>query len=205
MDSLLKNIRKSYANKCYYFLTLLLDEIAKRLSVSLEMVRMISPTEMEKALVQKNFDLSLLPERKRLCVLKRKDLDYEIFVSDQARILKEEAERDNVGVQKDVLEGMTAFPGYAKGRVKIVNREDEVGKVEKGDILVSSATGPSLTVAMEKAAAIVTDIGGMTCHLAIVARELKIPCIVGTGNATKILRDGDLLEVDASKGVARKL
>ena len=77
--------------------------------------------------------------------------------------------------------------------------------MNKGDILISQATSPDLLLAMKIAGAIVTNTGGLICHAAITSRELKVPCIVGTGNATLIFRDGDLVEVNASKGIIRKI
>ena len=76
-------------------------------------------------------------------------------------------------------------------------------KMEKGDILVSQITYPNLLPAMKKAAAIVTNVGGVICHAAIIARELNIPCIVGTKNATKVLKDGDIIEVNANNGIIK--
>ena len=73
-------------------------------------------------------------------------------------------------------------------------------KMQKGDILISCATSPELMSAISKASAIVTDMGGVTCHAAIVARELGIPCIIGTGIATKAIQDGDFIEVNARQG-----
>ncbi len=78
-------------------------------------------------------------------------------------------------------------------------------KMQKGDILVSIATNPDLVPAMKKAAAVVTEQGGVTSHAAIVARELRIPCVIGTKIATKVLKDGNKIEVDATKGIVRKL
>jgi len=78
-------------------------------------------------------------------------------------------------------------------------------KVEPGDIIIAPMTSPDYVVGMRKAAAIVTDEGGITCHAAIVARELKVPCLVGTKKATKVFHDGDLVEVDATKGIVRKV
>ena len=77
--------------------------------------------------------------------------------------------------------------------------------MEKGDVLVSSMTRPELVPAMKKALAVVTDEGGMTCHAAIVSRELGIPCVVGTKIATKAFKDGDFVEVNANHGVVRKM
>ena len=71
--------------------------------------------------------------------------------------------------------------------------------------LVSNATQPELLPAMKKAAAIVTDVGGMTCHAAIVSRELGVPCVIGTKIASQVLKDGDLVEVDASHGRVKKV
>ena len=78
-------------------------------------------------------------------------------------------------------------------------------KMNQGDILVSAATNPNLMPAIRQAAAIITDEGGLTCHAAIVSRELEIPCLVGTKIATKVLKDGDKVEVDAERGVVKKL
>lgn len=79
------------------------------------------------------------------------------------------------------------------------------GNMRKGDILIASTTGPEFMVGIQKAGAVVTDEGGLMSHAAVVSRELKIPCIVGTKIATKIFKDGDLIEVDAEKGIVRKL
>ena len=75
---------------------------------------------------------------------------------------------------------------------------------KKGQILVSGKTNPNLIAAMKRAAAIVTDQGGLTSHAAIVSRELKIPCVVGTKIATEVLKNGDQVEVDANQGIVRK-
>ena len=77
--------------------------------------------------------------------------------------------------------------------------------MQKGEVLVSIMTTPRLTEAFKKASAVVTDEGGVICHAAIVAREMKKPCIIGTKIATKVLKDGDLVEVDAEKGTVKIL
>ena len=109
--------------------------------------------------------------------------------------------------KKDIKEfkGMTASPGKAKGIVKIVYGTKELNKVKKGDIIVSSMTKPEMAPALKKIVAIVTDEGGVTCHASIVSREMGIPCIIGTKIATNVLRDGDLIEVDADKGIIKKI
>jgi phosphoenolpyruvate synthase/pyruvate phosphate dikinase len=103
------------------------------------------------------------------------------------------------------IKGQIAFKGLVKGIVKIVTHPNEIGKVEEGDILVAQMTLPSFISAMHKAAAFITDEGGIICHAAIMAREMKKPCIIGTKIATKMLKDGDLVEVDANNGVVKLL
>ena len=99
-----------------------------------------------------------------------------------------------------ILEGYGASPGVASGTVKIIKDLSEIGKVQKGDILVTRMTSPDYVPAMEKSAAIVTDEGGITCHAAIVSRELGVPCIIATKKATQVLKDNMKITVDASHG-----
>jgi len=106
-------------------------------------------------------------------------------------------------VESRDINGVAAYKGRVQGVVKIVKVVDELDKVEEGDVLVTQMTAPSFVMAMRKAAAFVTDEGGLTCHAAIVARELKKPCVIGTKIATQVLKDGDMVEVDAEKGVVK--
>ncbi|MFA5183979.1 MAG: PEP-utilizing enzyme [Patescibacteria group bacterium] len=99
------------------------------------------------------------------------------------------------------IKGVTAASGYAVGKVKLVRSVGDVHKVGKGDILVASMTSPKYMPAIINAAAIITDDGGLTCHAAIIAREIKKPCLIGTKLATRILRDGDLVAVAADQGI----
>jgi pyruvate,water dikinase len=102
----------------------------------------------------------------------------------------------------DVLvKGFGASPGIGGGKVKIVHDASELTKVEKGNVLVAKMTSPDMVPAMERASAIVTNEGGVTCHAAIVSRELGIPCIVGSENATEVLKDDQEVTVDAKAGV----
>jgi pyruvate,water dikinase len=85
--------------------------------------------------------------------------------------------------------------------VRVVETKADFAKMKAGDILVSMMTRPEFVPLMKIAAGIVTDEGGLTCHAAIVSRELKKPCVVGTQKATSILKDGDLVELDADRGI----
>ncbi|MHC1566119.1 MAG: phosphoenolpyruvate synthase [Candidatus Syntropharchaeales archaeon] len=99
-----------------------------------------------------------------------------------------------------ILVGLGAAPGIATGKVKIVRKIDELPKVEEGDIMVTKMTTPDMVPAMKRAAAIVTDEGGLTCHAAIVSRELSTPAVVGTKKATSLLKDKMIITVDGEKG-----
>ena len=99
-----------------------------------------------------------------------------------------------------ILTGLAASPGIASGKVKIVHNLKDLQKVNVGDILVTKMTNPDMVVTMQKSAAIVTDEGGLTAHASIVSREMGIPAIVGTQNATTQFKDGDLITVDGFSG-----
>ena len=101
---------------------------------------------------------------------------------------------------KVLLTGLGASPGVASGPVKIVYKMEDLEKIKGGDVLVTEMTNPDMVVAMQKSAAIVTDEGGITSHAAIVSREMGIPAVVGTGEATKKLHDGQIITVDGSNG-----
>ncbi len=102
--------------------------------------------------------------------------------------------------ERPIVKGIAASPGIVIGRVKIVGSIEELEKIHQGDILVTKMTNPDYVVAMSKSAAIITDEGGMTSHASIVSREMGIPCVVGAGNATKILKENEMITVDAQKG-----
>jgi len=108
-------------------------------------------------------------------------------------------------ITSEKVTGQVAYKGYAKGIVKILKRKNQINDFENGKILISPMTTPDFVPAMKRAVAIVTDEGGITCHAAIISRELKIPCVIGTKIATKVFKDGDMVEVDANRGVIRKI
>jgi pyruvate,water dikinase len=103
-----------------------------------------------------------------------------------------------------LVQGLGASPGIASGSVKIVKSIEDLGKVLKGDVLVTRMTNPDMVPTMQRASAIITNEGGSTCHAAIVSREMGIPCIVGTEKATFILKENDVVTVDAYSGKVYK-
>lgn len=106
---------------------------------------------------------------------------------------------------KEILtKGFGASPGIGSGKVATIFNIEELDKVQEGDVLVTTMTNPDMVPAMKRASGIVTEEGGMTCHAAIVSRELGIPSVVGTGNATEVLKDGMGITIDGSRGVVYK-
>ena len=108
---------------------------------------------------------------------------------------------DEIKSDKILVKGLAASPGTASGRVRHVADEMNLEVIKKGDIMVTKMTTPDMVPAMTRAAAIVTEEGGMTCHAAIVARELGIPCVVGASESTTILKEGLLVTVEGKTGV----
>ncbi|WP_435345465.1 phosphoenolpyruvate synthase [Haloarchaeobius sp. HRN-SO-5] len=112
---------------------------------------------------------------------------------------------DGSGASATVLvQGLGSSPGIASGRARIVKKLDQLDKVGEGDIIVTEMTTPDMVPAMRRAGGIVTDEGGMTSHAAIVSRELGVPAVVGAGNATSMLEDGQMITIDGDKGTIRE-
>ena len=177
-----------------------LHEIGKRSGFSdREMDYTIFP-EMESVL-QGRFDKDVLYRRMKasLCIEK---LDKAVvFDSDIALgVFKNAFEKD---VPHNEIKGMCASPGKARGTAKIILKVHDLVSVDAGDIIVTSMTRPDMIVALKKAKGIITDEGGVTSHAAVISREMGIPCIIGTKHATSIIKNGDLVELDADKGIAR--
>ncbi len=103
-----------------------------------------------------------------------------------------------------ILTGLAASPGIASGKIKIIKDLRDLDKITKGDVLVTKMTNPDMVVTMQKSSAIVTDEGGLTAHAAIVSREMGIPCVVGTQEATTKLKEGEIITVDGSTGKVYK-
>ena len=101
------------------------------------------------------------------------------------------------------VKGLPGSSGVARGTARVIHSLAEVGKLQPGDVLVTASTEPPWTPLFATAAAIVTDTGGVLSHSAVVAREYRIPAVVGTGNATRTFQDGQLIEVDGNAGIVR--
>lgn len=136
-------------------------------------------------------------------------LDNKIYI-----VLAKEANKIDKAIQKDYqrylenhkkIKGLPISNGIVRGRVKIIKDLKRLKNCKQDDILITTQTRPQYNVFIKKVKAIIIDEGGYLCHASILAREFKIPCIVGTKIATKVLKDGDLVEVDAEQGIVKIL
>lgn len=184
---------------------LMLKEIGRRTGYRLEELKYAVAPEIPDLMIKR------VPTRKELA----KRMGNSVFIMTRSgyivktgstveRIRKMMLGTQNYDKIQDVR-GLTASPGRAIGKVRVLKSATEVGKVAYGDILVAVMTRPDYVTAMKKAGAIVTNEGGITSHAAIVSRELGIPCIIGTKIATEVFKDGDLVEVNANHGWVRKI
>lgn len=209
----IKDYRKGSYQKSYLSMDKILEEIARRSKMTLKDIKYLVLPEIKLILTEKSkakFYKSIVKMREKKCCYISVGGVIKVFEGNECEKMIAKTLDKIISVKKNnakvsQLKGMIAYKGKVKGIAKIVLTEKDVSKINTGDILVSSATNPDLILAMKKAAAFVTDTGGIISHAAIVSRELKKPCIVGTKIATHVLKDGDLVEVDADKGIVNIL
>ncbi len=199
----IKYFRKGIFAESYYCVEFLLKEIGERLNMSLDDVRAMFDWEVEEVLTQG------MTKEKQEEIKNRQEFCSFVSYNGKCYSLTEEEgekiERDNI-IKEEViqnLKGQVACSGNVKGEVCIVNTVEDMEKMKQGMILTSVMTHPNLFSAMKRAAGIITDVGGLSCHAAIVTRELQIPCIVGTKQASKILKDGMRVEMDTNTGTVK--
>lgn len=183
-----------------YQLLPFLQHIAGHLSLSYQELLRYTPEEVRNLL----FDHKNISSRKE---------DYALFLIQDKEVVVESSQDvaallgrfvPQADKTKQELQGQVACKGHAKGRASILRSPEDFAKMRPGNILVTTMTTPEYVPLMHQAAAIVTDIGGLLSHAAIVSRELGKPCIIGTTFATTLFKDGDYLDVDAENGIIRK-
>ena len=186
-----------------------LPEIAERKSLDLDQVGALTYAELRNLLLKNTKpNLKVINQRKsKYVAIMVKQGIYRFLtghVTDRyIKVLKPKLDKSLT-----MFKGGVGNPGYKKGKVKIIHSSEgdiieEMKTMKKGQILVTEMTRPQLIMAIHKAGAIITDEGGMTSHAAIISREFNIPCIIGTKIATQVLKDGDMVEVDADKGIVK--
>jgi len=186
------------------FLPKLYQQISEKENINIELLKYALPSEI----ISLNLDANVLALRQKLYVIECVSGEIRLIAGNEAITYTGDFLNN---IKTDIIEdisefkGSPAFQGKVSGKVVIITNENELVNVKEGDILVSPMTRTSFLSAMERAAAYITDEGGITCHAAITARELKKPCIVGTKIATKVLKNGILVEVDAINGIIKIL
>ena len=192
--------RTDIMNKSGYLAIPILTKFAQTLGLEYEDLLYCTYEELtERKIPSKD----LITERKKNCVMLKEEDNIQC-------ISGKEAEEINLIFKEDVedvskFKGQIACKGKVKGKVKIVMCKEDYDKISEGDVLVTTMTTPDMVPIMKKCVAFVTEEGGITCHAAIISRELKTPCIIGTKVAVSVLKDNDLVEVDADTGVVRKI
>jgi len=193
----LKDKRDDYRRQAYYYAFPFVKLIAKKLNISLNDLSYLSPEGLSLKDIKKE-----VKRRKQAYFVKHENNKLKIISGKNAKNLF-----ISLDIKKDIKEikGIVSSNGNIEGKIRVVKSEKDLRRVEKNEIMVAITTNPTYVTAMQKAAAFITDEGGLTCHAAIVAREMKKPCIVGTKIATEILKDGDLVKIDTNKGIVRIL
>ncbi len=192
---------------CGFGLIPIYTEIARRLFLSIKQVRHLTYEEIILAVQGRIDPIETLARKGKIIgwvfdrtMTKKKYL----YPREAARFFKYLGKHAKNLQGNDEAKGICGSPGKAVGRAKIMHYPKDATKVKNGDILIVHATTVDYLPAMKKAAAYVTEVGGLTCHAAVVAREFGVPCIVSLKNATKNFKDGDMVEVDANIGVVKK-
>ena len=201
----IKSYRKDTFYHLFYCYEPFFKEVAKRIDVNSKYIGFLFPWEFENAIINKTFSEQDLKQRKVHSLYYIDKNQVQFYFGRNVDKFKRSINIEKTDNSKGGIKGMIAYPGFVKGVVRIVQEPKDMVKMNQNDILISQMTNPDIVPAMKKASAIVTNTGGLTCHASILSRELKIPCIVGTKIATKVLKDGDYVEVDANKGIVRKI
>lgn len=197
-----REIRKEQSLKLNYFLARIFENLANRLKQPSDLFLYCSLGEIDDIFENKQEFIDKLKQRQKCWCTVWHNNKFQVFGDKKALPYIEEFE--SLASPSGELKGTTACRGKVTAKVKVLYGEKDFPNFNKGDIIVALMTRPEFVPLMEKASAIITEEGGITCHASIISRELKIPCIVGVQNATTFLKDNDLVEVDADNGVVRK-
>lgn len=197
-----KDWRDDFRRKHAYEWHFLFERIAEHFGCSDTDLGYLSLDEIGQTLQLNQLDKNKIEKRKNSSVIM---IGMPIQIIDEDLVHQKIIREINSRGENTFIQGTIGQKGIVRGKVIVIHSYHDIKRVQEGDILVTNTTHPNYLPAMQKAAAFVTNEGGIISHAAIVARELKKPCIVGTKVATQLLRDGDLVEVDADKGMVRKL
>lgn len=183
-----------------HYLEILLKEVGKRAKIALDLMRDTFPHEIKDILDGKVTEVFINKRREKCFVVwKEKAEKPEILIGQEASEWEEILTPKTNNSQ--IIKGNCASKGKVTGKVRVLLNASENDKLEDREVLVTFMTSPDFMSAVRRCSAIVTNLGGITSHAAIISRELGIPCIVGTKNATEVLKTGQIVEVDADQGI----
>jgi phosphohistidine swiveling domain-containing protein len=203
----LNEFRKAYFTQAAVFARPVLDIIAKNNGLgSWHEINLLTDSEILDLLRGKNREQKKIIEHRK----NNKIAFYNTNKGEIAFLNKKDLQKfiklfGTYGGNDGLVSGMIANKGIVRGHAKIILTPNDFQKFKQGDILIADMTSTDFIPIMKKAAAFVTDEGGLACHAAIVSREYGKPCVIGTKIATKVFRDGDFVEVDADKGNVIKI
>ncbi|MBU1976039.1 MAG: hypothetical protein KKG59_06570 [Nanoarchaeota archaeon] len=209
--TLLQDDRKMINSQiCYYTNHVVMKRLEKLIGIDYLLLRYLDQELLSTYIQNKDVDElnKKLEERQEISIISRKNgnlmilsgraaEDYlntrsvELYISDSTEITE--------------VKGQIANMGKVTGIARVIKLSSNVRTFKKGDIIITGMTTPDFTPLIKKAGGIVTDEGGITCHAGIISRELNKPCVIGTKIATQVFKDGDKIEVDADKGIVRKI
>lgn len=206
-NAYIKDRRDDYRRMGTYYIIPLYEEIGKRLNLTRKELSFLTPNEIENGLLRRTEFLKEKANKREehgfMMWWHNNKLDFEDDLSKINKIKDKLGISDKIEKEVGEFKGVIGCKGRIIGKIKVITTVKELNKIQKGDIMVAVTTNPDYLPGMERASAFVTDEGGMTCHAAIVAREMKKPCIVGTKIATLVLKDNDEVEINANHGVIR--
>lgn len=199
--SIYKDDRKKEILIYLHYVDRILKETARRMNFGINEIKASTPYEIADTLNGELTEKRLKDRLKFFVIVWEKHKSRASLLEKSSARLWEQKTLSKIGSDIKVIKGTTASLGKVKGKVRILLKAGDCDQLKNGEILVTFMTSPDFMPAIRKCSAIVTNLGGVTSHAAIISRELKIPCIVGTKIATQVLKTGDLVEVNANKGV----
>lgn len=181
----------------------ILEELSKRMGIEVKFLRYLSVPEINNELLKNKNLKEILENRRNGVAFISTPSEEVIMIGDDYISFHEDMNKSGEFNENNDLHGIIASTGTAIGYARVCKSIEDIASFKDGEILIATMTRPEFVPAMKKAAAVVTDEGGITSHAAIISREFGIPCVIGTKIATKVIKNGDRIEVRANHGLVR--
>lgn len=203
----IRDERKEFFFRLITLLSNSVRELFKRINIPEENIPYTFYADFKMGIYKTQIYKKILEKRKKgfIIYFNQKGVRYDYKDYKELKDILYKIKDNNIPQIEKTILGTPACQGYAKGTAKIILNESDFPRFKQGNILITSMTLPEFVPIMGKAGAIITDEGGITCHAAIISREMNILCIVGTDNATRKIKEGDIVYVDANRGKVKIL